>query len=338
MKVIRSIVLMCLGALLPLPSRAQTIVWTDLSARRIQAKDVNGGEVQTIVQFSFPQNAYLIHYDPIGAELYYNFSDDETWAFRRCNLDGSEQETIATPNAEFVFGLNVELRKLYWREDSSCWILLHSALNGAGVESRAYCPACCLAALEGIGGDLFFATQGSPKGVWRADADGSNETLLNGNMLPYDLAFDPVEKKIYVGDIQRIDRLNTDGTGFEFVVEHLNSDAEHVEVDYTARKLYWVDRDSNGVSRIQRSNLDGSNVEVFVSGVGNSIVGVGGLTIVYPPPPIPTLSGWGVMAMTVLILSAGLFVLKKRFSCRRSREACANGIVSHVGFEYTATP
>src|SRR3990172_4862537 len=145
MKVIRSIVLTCLGGLLPTAAVGQTIVWTDVNARRIQRKDVNGAEVGTIVQFPSSPAATQIHYDPIAAKLYYRSGT----SFQRANLDGSEPENIPTPSWG-TFTLNVESRKLYWISPGN--VVNRSELNGAVVESHTY-GSCCLLTLEALGDD-----------------------------------------------------------------------------------------------------------------------------------------------------------------------------------------
>jgi len=272
MKVNRLIVLICLGGLLPTAAVGQTIVWTDVNAGRIQRKDVNGGEVQTIVQFQSPQVAFQIHYDPITAKLYYLFYGPPS-TFQRANLDGSDPENIPTPSGG-NFTLNVESRKLYWFVGFSNDVFYRAELNGSGVESHTY-PTCCLLTLEAVGDDLFFgAGLGMPKGIWRADADGTNEQYLHGTPQPYDLAYDSVENKLYVATIARIYRLNPDGTGFQEIVP---TSARQIVVDSRARKVYWA----RGIV-IQRSNLDGSNVEDFVTAAdaGNLNLDLRGLTIV----------------------------------------------------------
>jgi len=307
-KVIRLIV--CLGGLLPTTSDAQTIVWTDADARRIQRKDVNGGEVGTIVQFLSPQAAYQIHYDPIDAKLYYSLVGT-SGLFQRADLDGTEPENIPTPSWG-IFTLNVESRKLYWINPGN--VLNRSELNGSGVESHSY-PSCCLLTLEAVGDQLFFGDGGGMgKGIWRADADGSNEQYLFESGEPMDLAHDPVENKLYLATIDAIYRMNPDGTGFQEIVPPSEAGSpSQVVVDFRARKVYWADPTAKV---IQRSNLDGSNVEDFVtaSDVENPNFDIRGLTIVYNSTPIPTLSGWGLMAMTVFLLASALFVLKRR--CR----------------------
>ncbi len=290
MKSIRIVALACLLGLVPLAAVAQTIVWTDQNSRRIQRKDVNGGEHQTIVQFPSSPSAYRIHYDPVAAKLYYRRGT----SFRRCNLDGSFEETIPTPSIG-SFSLNVELRKLYWITSSTT--INRSELDGTGVESHTY-GSWGLETLEAVAGDLFFFATGSGqftvKGVWRADADGANEQFLHISGPVTDFAHDLVENKLYYSDFA-IHRINPDGTGYERVVnlpgweDHYNGPSQ-VVVDVRGRKLYWANHFSKV---IQRSDLDGSNVENFITAAdaGNPNWDIVGLTIVYSSTPVPEPDG-----------------------------------------------
>jgi low density lipoprotein receptor-related protein 5/6 len=286
---------------------AQTIVWTDANARKIQRKDVSGGQVATIVQFPSPQAASLIDYDPITAKLYYRITGIST-PFQRANLDGSDPEGIPTPSSG-PFTLNVELRRLYW---GTCFTIYRSDLNGMWVESHTYADGCLYPRLA-VGDDLYLGSSSSlPKGIWRANADGSNEQLLHTGGAPTDAAYDPIENKLYVATGDDIYRLNPDGSGFESVIPtSQNRYMEYAVVDSRGRRLYWT----NTVARaIQRSNLDGSNVQDFVTAidVGNPNFELRGLTIVYNSSPIPAVSGCGLMTTAALLLGLGLVVLRKR--------------------------
>ncbi len=313
MKSIRVVALVCLLGLAPTAAIAQTIVWTDQDAKRIQRKDVTGGDVTTIVQFASNQNAYTIHYDPITAKLYYLFYGPPI-SFQRANLDGSNPQNIPTPSWGGGFTLNVALRKLYWIKPGN--VVNRSELDGTGLHTHTY-PTGSLLTLEAVGEDLFFGAGGvMAKGVWRADADGSKEQFLHTTSQPIDLAYDPVENKVYCAGIDAIFRMNPDGSGFQVVVflpawQQLNSGPDHVVVDSRTRKLYWADRTAKV---IQRSNLDGSNTEDFVtaSDVDNPSLDISGLTIVYSSQPIPTLSSWGLVAMGAVLIGIGVVVIKKR--------------------------
>jgi len=301
--------LVCLCGL-PTPALAQTIVWTDAAARRIQRKDVNGGSIETIVQFPSPQEAYHVHYDPIGAKFYYLFyAGPGSTFFQRCNLDGSDPENIPTPSTGF-FSVGIELRKLYWLTSVATSTFDYSELDGTAHQSHTY-PFCCLQIIEAVGDDLFLGTGGTVgKGVWRADADGANEQFVHASGQPLDFAYDPVEDHLYLATDGSIFRMEPDGNGFQ---EAVSADAAfHVEVDSVGRKVYWID-DADKV--IRRANLDGSNVETFVTpaDVGLPNFNPLGLTIVYtPPPPIPTLSVWGLAAMSALLVASATLILRRR--------------------------
>jgi len=291
MRLNRAVSLTCLLGFVPTVAVAQTIVWTDANARLIQKKDVSGGEVETIVQFPSVNRAYQIHYDPVAAHLFYlYFGSPGSGSFQRSNLDGSDPENISTPSLG-TFTLNVDSRKLYWITGTSLKILNHSELDGSGVVSHAY-ASCCLFTLEAFGSDLYFGAGGTmAKGIWRADADGSNEQFLHFSGAPNDLAHDPVENILYVAAIGGIYRMNVDGTDFQRIVllpqwAVDDSYPTQVVVDVRERKLYWADQMAKV---IQRSDLDGSNVEDFVTAAdaGNPNWDIVGLTIVYSSTPAP---------------------------------------------------
>ncbi len=301
---LRILALVWFGGLLPLSGVAQTIVWTDINGRRIQSKSVNGGPVETVVQFQAPQNAGEIHYDPIEKKFYYRSS-----SFWRINLDGSNPEPISTPSSG-RFALGLESRRLYWMVEFA-GVLHYSALDGTESGSHAY-PSCCVISPEVFRSDVFFGAGGTmQKGVWRAEEDGSNELFLTVTPQPFDLAYDSQEEKIYVATADNILRLSADGSDVVAqVIQQLDAPADHVEVDVQSRKVYWASRQSKV---IRRCNLDGTNVEDFVTAldVGNPNFEIRGLTIV-GPPRVPALSTWGFVVSITFILTAGTIVQKMR--------------------------
>lgn len=307
-KVLRLLALMCLGAFLPTEVAGQTIVWTE--QRKIQSKDTNGGPIETIVQFSPSQFLGQIHYDPLAAKLYYLFIAGGSFSFQRCNPDGSNPETIPTPSAG-SFTLNVDSRKLYWIEGFNDTV--HRAeLDGSGLLSHTYSD-CCVLCLEAFGSDLFFGGGLTlEKGIWRADADGSNEQFLEGtgtgSGAPLDLAHDPVDSKLYWLAQAGLFRVNLDGSGKENLVFLLPDDGDQLIVDPWGRKLYWTYEGK----KIQRSNLDGSNVEDFVSAAQIPNADLRGLAIVYTPTPIPALSRGALGVLAVFLVVCVAIVLRKR--------------------------
>ncbi len=278
MRLIRTIGLIYLLGLVPAESFAQSIVWTDSNGRRIQRKDANGGEITTIVQF--PSSPSTIHYDPTSTKLYYRLHGIAPVFFQRVHLDGSNIENLPTPSGG-NFTLNIDSRKFYWVSPGNG--VNRSELDGSGVVSHAY-AACCVLTIEAFGNDLFFgAGLTLEKGIWRTEADGSNEQFLRETGQPTDLAHDPVENKLYVAAINGIFRMNPDASAFEMVIERpfgVLGVPTQVAVDSDGRKLYWAAGD---IEIIRRSNLDGSDVEDFVTAAdtGNPNFNIGGLTIAY---------------------------------------------------------
>lgn len=305
------------GGLIPSATLAQTIVWADQDARKIQRKDVNGGSVQTIVQFPSPQFAQSTRYDPVSRKLYYRLVSGGTSVIQRSNLDGSNPETIPISDVGY-FTINIAGRKLHWTSGSGTSIS-SSELDGTGIISHTY--SCCVFTLEGLGDRLFFGAGGIlAKGIWRADADGSNEQYMSGTPSPIGLTYDPVEDKIYVGTSEGIYRTSADGSDvMGEPIGALDTLVGQVKVEPKGRKLYWVD---NIAKTIRRSNLDGSNVEAFVTAidVGNPNLNLQGLTIV-DAPAIPATSAWGPRAMMIALLGVGL-VLIRNSSSRVRRDAC----------------
>ncbi len=300
--------MVCFGGLLPLPGLAQTIVWTDENGRRIQSKDVSGGPVQTLAQFPVDQAAYGIQHDPITGKLYYHFWD-QTTSFRRINIDGSNPETIPTPSAG-TFAINTITRKLYWTPGFSA-TLNHSNLDGSDFQTRTY-SNCCYQARLAIGNDLYLSGYGGVlKGLWRADADGSNEQLLVDEVAPpTSMAYDPVDDKIYVATGDHVYRMNRDGSSFQWILIFPEIAPVHIALDYQARKLYWA---SGGNDAIRRSDFSGANAEHFlnVGESGNPNLQIRGLTIVQPPI-VPAISAWGLLATGTAIVGMSILVLRSR--------------------------
>ena len=115
---------------------------------------------------------------------------------------------------------------------------------------------------------MYWTDTGSGK-IQRANLDGSGiEDVVSGLSSPRGIALDVAGGKIYWaeeggdGD-PRIRRGNLDGTGVvvDLVTTGLSSTTE-IELDIPAGKMYWAD---HSTSRVQRSNLDGSEVEDLVT-------------------------------------------------------------------------
>ena len=212
--------------------------------------------------------------------------------------------------------------KIYWTEERDLGWLRRSDLNGANVESLVTTDIAAelqmgrpwAVAPDFISGDRShwlewgsdysagdriywteWAEESGKGAIRRAGRDGLDvETLVTGLQVPFDLAFDPFEHKMYWTDRQAgtIQRADLDGAGLETLVTGLEAPAdialdivwdhvedpcptcagkaakpaEHIPHDVGApTRIFWTD---GRAGIIQRSDLDGSNVEVLVRGIG----------------------------------------------------------------------
>jgi hypothetical protein len=116
-------------------------------------------------------------------------------------------------------------------------------------------------------------------------------------------------QKIYWTDngSNKIQRANMDGSSIEDLVTTGIDFVRGMALDLSGGKIYWADA---GTDKIQRANLDGSNIEdVVATGLGSPFD-----VVLEPPPPqpVPAVSSWGVLALGILMLTAGSIVVVRQ--------------------------
>ncbi len=198
--------------------------------------------------------------------------------------------------------------RIYWTEERDLGWLRRSDLDGAHVESLVTTDIAVelkmgrpwAIALDYSSGDKIYWTEwiheSGMGAIRRAGLDGSDvETLVTGLEVPFDLALDAFEHKMYWTDRQAgtVQRADLDGAGVETLVTGLEAPldialdidwhaahdpcptcagkaakpAGHIPHDVGApTRIFWTD---GRAGTIQRSDLDGSNVEVIVEGTGS---------------------------------------------------------------------
>lgn len=171
--------------------------------------------------------------------------------------------------------------KIYWTEfnaDTDSGKIRRSNLNGSAVED----VLTDLIRPRDIALDLHNRKMywvDSPANVYRANLDGSDiEEIINGDdpdvpphgmrHKPFSIALNPIENKIYWGNNfpWEIRRADYDGSNIEVVklweniddVFPIRVDAESLELDVKAGKMYFVDSLNDNLAR---ANLDGTNYE-----------------------------------------------------------------------------
>ena len=309
----------------PSPGEGHLLYWTDGFTRTIKRAFQDGLHVEAlrITELTSP-SAFAV--DPLAGKMYW--TDPSARRIRRADLDGSAVEDLVVTATDRLPGiaLDLERRKLYWT-DAGTRKIRRANLNGSAVEDviAEGLDAPRELAIDPSVGKIYWS-DGSHwlfSKIRRANLDGSNVENLVTDILrtPRGLALDLSGGKLYWVErsLGKIQRANLDGSGVEDLVTGLNFPLA-LSLELVGRKMYWTesipDIYLNGA--IRRANLDGSSVETLVNGLGAPA----GIAHVIVRPPIPGVSGRGLMAMVVLLLAAGGFILSRHRApdCVRYKE------------------
>ena len=113
---------------------------------------------------------------------------------------------------------------------------------------------------------IYWTDTGTSK-IQRADLSGSGieDLVTTGVILPIDIALDTAGGKMYWTEASpadfNISRAELDGSNVEPLITGLDSPSG-IALDVSSGKMYWTD---TGTSKIQRANLDGSELEDLVT-------------------------------------------------------------------------
>lgn len=134
-------------------------------------------------------------------------------------------------------------------------------------------PGKAVAVVDASQYSIVFADFG-PDVIYKADLDGSNLTAIASAMTnPIDVVYDPAQNYIYWAEnvATRIRRARPDGSEATTIIDQAAfpqiSSIEHLALDTVNGKIYWTDDVDTDL--IARSNLDGSDPEVILSGSSN---------------------------------------------------------------------
>ena len=131
--------------------------------------------------------------------------------------------------------------------------------------------------VDAAGGKIYWADQGSSRGtIKRANLDGTNvEVLTTEPITASSLVVDTADNKLYWTDSTqgRIHSANLNGENLTTIIEL--DDIKDIAVDTEGGKLYFSD-----TFAIRRANLDGTNVEIILTGWGTfRTTGIGGIAV-----------------------------------------------------------
>ena len=205
--------------------------WTDRGTHKIQRADLDGSNIETLV--TGLETPVSIALDVAGGKMYWTAKKvGSRGVVKRANLDGSTIETLVTIwngwNDPFGIALDVDGGKMYW--------------TGADTYAldEGFVP------LRGV--------------VQRANLDGSTiETLVTGLEAP--ITLNPQRVRFLWGSVRPT-----------HVTELVTLTPFIIALDMDAGKMYWTNRartltDLVPVTKIQRANLGGSNIETLVTGL-----------------------------------------------------------------------
>lgn len=182
------------------------------------------------------------------------------------NIDGTGLKDLITGLAgPFDIVIDSGEGKLYW-SDSSDGKIRKANMDGTAVEviitEDFYYPKSV--AFDSVHQKVYWASDT----IKRANPDGSEiENLGLTTVSNADIALDLTNDKLYFSDwwTNSIRRANLDGSSPEIVVNSITNPAG-ISLDLINNKLYWVNnRIFSEIKKIQRSNLDGNNIEDIVT-------------------------------------------------------------------------
>ena len=208
---------------------------------------------------------------------------------QRANLDGSNVEELV-PSSEGIkegIALDIDGNKMYWTLWNATTNKIQRAnLDGSDVEDIiADLKSPRGIALDVPNGKMYWTDLGAGK-IQRANLDGSDlEDIITDLMGPNGIALDLDENKIYWADefSGKIQCVNFDGSNLKtlfvrygkFIGTAINIPLDilglkiyyanspiGIALDISGEKIYWTTPHRH---KVQRANLDGSNIEDVVT-------------------------------------------------------------------------
>ncbi len=295
-----------------------TIFWTDYGTNKIQRATVeqairsnlDPSDVEDLVTQGL-EGPSGIALDMAGGKMYW--TDWRTDKIQRANLDGSNIEDLVTQGLDIPSGIALDVAggKMYWIDNTDGWgihwrrtdKIQRANLDGSNIEDLVTqgldIPSGI--ALDVAGGKMYWTDSGTDK-IQRANFDGSDveDLVTQGLDGPRGIALDMAGGKMYWTDwrTDKIQRANLDGSNIEDLVTQGLDIPRGIALDMAGGKMYWIDNtDGWGIhwrrtDKIQRANLDGSNIEDLVTqGLdGPSGIAIAMSSLVNPTTEEPTIA------------------------------------------------
>ena len=246
--------------------------WVDLTSKSIQRATLEGSSIQSIVTTGIdsPRGIAL---DLVNNNVYWTDG-----GIRRASFDGTQVEDVVTNGISTPFGIAVDSTsgKVYWTAGRKI-----QRLGVSGVEDLVTPTTADINDPWGIDVDVangkIYWVDGSVQKVQRANLDGSDvEELITGVMGPMrEIALDVSGGAMYFAAETSILSAKLDGTDLTTFFSHEVDTPTGLDIDVLNEKLYWTIPSRNGATaKIQRADLDGTNVETLVTFSNGGLGGI----------------------------------------------------------------
>ncbi len=307
---------------------ADKVYWTVFKPPAIHRADLDGGNAELLLdQGDGLSRPLSIDLHLAGGKMY--FTDAGDAAIRWADLDGANLGgvVLVDPPLPFLTGIALDVvnEKVYWcssRPDNQK--IQRANLDVTGIETLVTTgldkPQSI--ALDVAGGKMYW-TDTDANRIQRATLNGQDvEDLVTGLGRLSGIALDVPTGKMYWcnwtdGTIHRANMEIPQGetpdtrTDIEDLVTGLGY-PNQIALDLAHGMMYWANTETEKPfyeQKIQRATLDGHNVQDIATMEGGHLPW--GIALDVSLDPIPTLSAWGMVVMTLLVLTAGTVVVAR---------------------------
>ena len=268
---------------------AGKMYWTEWGDFVIRRANIDGSNVENLIPQSEVGLSQGIVLDVSSGKMYWTGGPWGPDKIQRADLDGSNIEDFIPPRIAIPrsgIALDPTESKIYWT-DWSNFAIRRADLDDSNVENllpRFSEPL--FIALDAVRGKMYWAVYDQvgfgtdASAIYRADLDGSNvEGVVGSKAGSREFILDVDGGKIYWDheDVPPtwypeapnfIRRADLDGSNVEDLVLVLMESGIPRLWDVGGGKVYWSKKDWMDETTIQRTELDGSNTEALVTGVG----------------------------------------------------------------------
>lgn len=253
------------------------VYWAETDTDAIYRANADGTAVQQIV--AGLDNPIGLEVDLVGGKMYW--IESGTNRLHRSNLDGSASEILDASNLVAPKGIGLDLTNghIYVADDGGGAddAIRRFDLDGGGFTTLIGNLNGIISdvAIDAVGNNAYFTFDNGAPFQGRIDfvdlTGGPVSTLVTGLVGPKSIVIDQPADRIYVSDdgdfgFNLIRSLNlSDGSNATTISTFGLNSPSGIAQDSTTGKVYWSDSSSD---MIRRSDLDGSNPEDVMIGIG----------------------------------------------------------------------